>query len=306
MKPQTFLTYSPITSPTPTPQIPTLSASRSLRLSACSPQIFSQSPMDKNTSLLLFAAAMLLCAEFPFSMATKRCPDCGTTPVPYPLSTETDCGDQSYKIRCVSGTLLFDALNGSSYTITSISPENQRLVISPASFAGNTCVTTDIVSEGLHLNSSLPFNITSSNTIMYLNCTDILLRSPLDCSSTSLCHTYINNTAEAAPCENAPICCSFRTGGSTTSYMIRVRDAGCRAYRSFVNLDPSLPVSRWPQPGLEMEWALPKEPICRSQADCDEGSNSTCSSDPADPRLSRCFCRAGLQWDPINGFCANI
>ncbi|XP_021904072.1 wall-associated receptor kinase-like 20 [Carica papaya] len=204
---------------------------------------------------LLPIVTLLLCAGSAWS-ATNQCPDCGTTPVPYPLSTDPACGHQSYKIRCDAGAPIFDTVNN-SYPIISIDPSIQRLVIKPAGLLSNTCVTSDMVHQGIQLNSSLPFNVTSSNTIMYLNCTDALLRSPLDCSSTSLCHAFINGTQNAAPCGKAPICCSFRTGGSTTSHMIRVRESGCSAYSSFVNLDPSLPVSRWPEPGLELQWAVP-------------------------------------------------
>lgn len=235
-------------------------------------------------------------------MAARRCSDCGTTPVPYPLSTSADCGDQSYKVRCEAGSLRFDTLN-SSYLIRSLNPENQRFVIQPANLLPNTCVTSDLSSEGIQLNSSLPFNVTSSNTIMYLNCSDSLLRSPLNCSSSSLCHVYINGTGEVAACRDAPICCTFKAGGSTTSYSVRVRDSGCKAYRSFVNLEGSLPVNRWPEPGVEIQWVSPPEPICGTQADCYEGENSICRPDPTMSGVSRCFCKSGLKWDPVAGMC---
>ncbi|XP_042509801.1 wall-associated receptor kinase-like 20 [Macadamia integrifolia] len=252
---------------------------------------------------LLFTVALLLCAGC--SDAALHCGLCGNTSVPYPLSTGHNCGDQSYKIRCNAGTLWFDTLN-STYPIESINPNTQRFVIRPASFAGNTCVTTDFNSHGIQLNSSLPFNVTSSNTIFFLNCSNALLGSPLNCTSNSLCHTYINATSEAAACEQAGLCCSFRAGGSTTSYSIRVRKEGCMAYRSFVNLDYSLPVSKWPATGVEIQWVSPPEPVCNSQADCDEGSNSTCKADPSSSSgLKRCFCVAGLSWDPISGSCVD-
>ncbi|KAJ6909673.1 wall-associated receptor kinase-like 20 [Populus alba x Populus x berolinensis] len=66
------------------------------------------------------------------TFSAKNCPNCGTTPVPYPFSTASTCGDPQYKIRCNSGTLLFDTLN-TSYPIMSINPSIQRLVIQPAS-----------------------------------------------------------------------------------------------------------------------------------------------------------------------------
>lgn len=116
---------------------------------------------------LLFAVALLTCARW--ATSATRCSDCGTTPVPYPLSTGPNCGDQSYKIQCDAGTLNFNTLNN-TYPITSIDPNIQRFVIRPASFLDNnrSCVTADLPTQGVQLNSSLPFNVSSSNTIMYV------------------------------------------------------------------------------------------------------------------------------------------
>ncbi|KAM1170693.1 hypothetical protein ACFX13_021459 [Malus domestica] len=61
--------------------------------------------------------------------------------------------------------------------------------------------------------------------------------------------------------------------------MIRVRDSGCSAYTSFVNLDSGLPVDWLPEPGVELQWASPKEPECGTQADCE--GKSTCRSNLA-------------------------
>nr|GMD92394.1 wall-associated receptor kinase-like 20 [Ipomoea batatas] len=219
----------------------------------------------------LFAALLLLsCSET--ALSARRCADCGSSPVPYPLSTGPDCGDPSYKVRCNNGALVFDTLNN-TYPITSITPESQRLTISPSPLIPDTCVTADISTGGIYLNSSLPFNITSSNTILYLNCTEDLLESPLNCTASSLCHAYIDESGLGA-CSHAPICCSFKAGGSSTAHKLRVRSKGCSAYRSFVNLDESLPVRRWPQPALEFQWVSPPEPLCGSQSD-------DCSASPA-------------------------
>lgn len=88
----------------------------------------------------------------------------------------------------------------------------------------------------------------------------------------------------AAACLSASLCCSFRTGGSQTSYIIRIRDGGCAAYLSFVNFEGvsvnTVGVKKWPEPGVELEWILPSEPICKNQADCKELLNSKCSTDP--------------------------
>ncbi|KAL3732278.1 hypothetical protein ACJRO7_029022 [Eucalyptus globulus] len=200
-------------------------------------------------------------------------------PSPLPAEHFPPCGDQLYKVQCDAGrTLFFDTLNN-SYPITFVDPESQRLVTKSASVLANACVTSDLVHQGVQLNSCLPFNVTGSNTILYLNCTPTLLNSLLNCSSASRCHTYVNGTAGAAVCGAVAICCTFRVGGSTTSYSIRVRDAGCRSYTSFVNLDPSEPVSLWPKPAMEIQWVLPPEPVCGAQSDCD--GNATCRADPA-------------------------
>ncbi|KAK7285163.1 hypothetical protein RJT34_19924 [Clitoria ternatea] len=248
--------------------------------------------------LLLLAAATTL-----HVLSATPCPPCGKTTVPFPLSTTPTCGDPSYKIRCINNTTLtFDTLNN-SYPIETIDPKSQRLVIQPAPLVPNTCVSTDKIHEGIQLNSTLPFNITSSNTIVYLNCTLTLLMSPLNCTAASACNGYIKATASATVCQTAPLCCTYRTGGSSNSYMIRVRDSGCSAYSSFVNLNPGLPVDRWPRPGLEIQWLSPKETVCGSQADCDSGT-STCGPDTtSNSRIKRCFCINGLVWDPIQGVC---
>ncbi|XP_077238914.1 wall-associated receptor kinase-like 20 [Tasmannia lanceolata] len=259
--------------------------------------------MAKKT-LLLVKALLLIYAGC--TVSSLNCPNCGTTRVPYPLSTGPTCGDQSYKIRCQNSTstLYFNTIN-SSYPISSVHPESQRFIIRPANFVPNTCLTTDLQFQGIELNNTLPFNITTSNTIMLLNCTDFESTTPLNCSSLSLCHTYIDQTPEASACRGSTsLCCTYKAGWSTTSYSVRITGVACNAYRSFVNLDPSLPVRRWPEPALEIQWVLPLEPTCQSQADCEVGSNSICRTDPSGVGR-RCFCVAGLRWDRFSGTCAN-
>ncbi|KAF3449086.1 hypothetical protein FNV43_RR09810 [Rhamnella rubrinervis] len=239
-------------------------------------------------------------------MAVRRCGNCGKTPVPYPLSTGPGCGDPWYKIRCTTGTLWLDALNGSSYMITSIDPLTQRIIIRPAGLLGNTCIAADFHSQGIHLDENLPFNITSSNTVLLLNCTNAMLslQAPINCTSTSLCHDYVRGNAVA--CGTTSLCCTLRTGGSQTAYMVRVQGGGCAAYQSFVNFDPTVAVKRWPSPGIELEWVLPQEPICKSPLDCKDLLNSKCLVNPVSVGQRRCFCNAGFNWDPSNGLCQNM
>ncbi|KAL6619486.1 hypothetical protein ACP70R_034625 [Stipagrostis hirtigluma subsp. patula] len=261
---------------------------------------------------LIFTAVALLLLLVPVSHA-RVCPPCGSTAVPYPLSTADGCGDPAYKVRCAasSSTLFFDALNGTSYPITSVSPAAQRLVVSPAPFvSAGACVSEGApAGRGVQLNSSLPFNVSSSNTVMLLNCTSGILQSPLNCSSNSLCHVYAGAAGStASACAPLPICCTFVAGGSSTSYNIRVSPRFCSAYRSFVGLDATQPPATWGRRlGLELQWATPREPLCRSQADCEDGANATCADDPLAPSgagaVRRCFCVPGLTWNPLAGAC---
>ena len=255
---------------------------------------------------LLFSAAVLV--SLPVVLPAKVCPPCGAAAVPYPLSTAADCGDQAYKIRCDGASLFFNSANQSSYPILSISSETQRLIIRPSPIIFGSCTTQDLPTSGLQLDPSLPFNISQSNTIFYLNCTDRILASPLNCSSVSPCHVYANTTLEGRACGGGKICCTFGAGGSSTSYQLRATTSGCTAYRSFVGLDTgSTPATQWEtKSGVEIQWASPKEPLCRSQNDCGNGGDSICRVDPAGAAaVSRCFCVSGLRWDPFTGICFN-
>ncbi|XP_051179233.1 wall-associated receptor kinase-like 20 [Lolium perenne] len=259
----------------------------------------------------LFQVAISIVMLLPLGGHARLCTPCGSTSVPYPLSTADGCGDPAYKVRCVANTstLFFDALNGTSYPIAFISPAAQRLVVSPAPLVSkDSCVSVGAPGGGgVQLDPSLPFNVSSSNTIMLLNCTAALLQSPLNCSSSSLCHVYANATG--SPCSPLPLCCTFVAGGSSTSHRIRVSPQLCSAYSSFVGLDPAAAPATWgDRLGLELQWATPREPLCRTQADCEDGGNATCSADPLGAgagasALKRCFCIPGLVWNPLAGVC---
>ncbi|OMO97295.1 hypothetical protein COLO4_14742 [Corchorus olitorius] len=259
--------------------------------------------------LLILTMAMLFMFSADCVMSLKICPNCGRIPVPYPLSTGPDCGDPWYKVRCNAGTLWLDAMNKSSYMITSINPMSQTLIIRPPGFAKNTCMAADFGSGGVFLDSNLPFNITSTNTVMIMNCSALVLTeyAALNCSSTSICHDYIKGNPEAkANCGTLPYCCWFVTGGTMHAYRIHVRPERCSAYQSFVNLDMNLPVNKWPQPGLELEWVPPVEPKCKLPVDCGGLLNSMCLPDPVNVGQRRCLCKSGFQWDPIHGICQDL
>nr|GMD01444.1 wall-associated receptor kinase-like 20 [Ipomoea batatas] len=266
-------------------------------------QFLGMSKME--TSFFFFTMFALILRIVPTAMAAQPCGNCGETPVPFPLSTGPKCGDQAYKIRCASGTLWFDALHNASYAITSINPQAQTMTVAPAPTVRGTCVSSDLGSEGIQLDQNLPFNITASNTVLLLNCTENMLhlQVPINCSSKCVCHGYIEGTSGLAPCKKGRLCCIFRTGGSQNEYMIRVHSQGCMAYQSFVNLNPALPLGKWPRPGLELMWDTPVEPACKTELDCRELPFSLCLPDPGNGGQKRCFCKAGRYWDATTGYC---
>ncbi|KAL3716460.1 hypothetical protein ACJRO7_008113 [Eucalyptus globulus] len=238
----------------------------------------------------------------------KTCPSCGSMSIPYPLSTSPACGNPDYSLHCDAGSqkLYFNALNGSSYLVIRIIASSQRMVVQPSPWISNSCVTRDaLVSEGLWLNQTLPFNVTSSNTIFFFNCSPRLLVSPLNCTSSSLCHRYLESSghmdkARAAQCaSDLEPCCTFVAGGMPSAYKIRLHSSGCRAFRSILHLDPLKPPNQWEE-GLEVQWATPPEPLCRSQQDC--SPNSKCSGVAPDGPL-RCLCNKGYFRDRTLGTC---
>lgn len=269
----------------------------------------------ENTKTVLFLVTVLsltCLSRVPTSMAARQCENCGRAPVPYPLSTRPGCGEYPlYKIRCTAGALWFDAINGSAYPITSVNQVTRRITIRPAGISSNTCVAADFRSRGIQLDRNLAFRVAAGNTILLLNCTDESvrrLRPPVDCTANSVCHRYVKDHLVAA-CMKTASCCSFVVGGSNVEeYGFGVRVGGaeyCSAYQSFVKFGPTMTKGalKWPEPEMELEWALPMEPICKSPVDCKELVNSKCLVDPGRVGQKRCLCDVGFKWDPLTGLC---
>ncbi|XP_059435555.1 wall-associated receptor kinase-like 20 [Corylus avellana] len=187
--------------------------------------------------------------------ADNACPKCGSTEVPYPLSTDGSCGNSRYRVYCNNGVLEFLSGGGFYYKILSINPSAYKLVISPPPIKKDTCYSSDFASEGLKLDESLPFNVSTHNTVMLLNCTDNILRSPLNCSSSSFCRLYEEEVEEASGCRNT-LCCHYLKDSAMTSHMIRVRAGGCSAYTSVVDLKLGAPLDSWNY-GIELQWVPP-------------------------------------------------
>ncbi|PIN08833.1 hypothetical protein CDL12_18590 [Handroanthus impetiginosus] len=91
---------------------------------------------------------------------------------------------------------------------------------------------------------------------MLFNCSENILLSPLNCSSTSPCRQFEEKAAQGVGCRNT-LCCSFLKDSSMTSRRIRVRVGGCTAYTSVVDFKEGQSVEDWPY-GIQLQWLPPK------------------------------------------------
>ncbi|GKV31986.1 hypothetical protein SLE2022_125670 [Rubroshorea leprosula] len=186
--------------------------------------------------------------------ALDACPKCGSMEVPYPLSTDPNCGDSRYRVYCNNDALEFLSAGGFFYKILSVNPTSYKLVISPPLIIENTCSSSDLILGGLRLDENLPFNISKRNTVMLLNCSENILLSPLNCSAYSFCRQF-EDADEGSGCKGK-LCCHFLKDASMTSHQIRVRVGGCTAYTSVVDIKPDDPVDSWNY-GIELQWLPP-------------------------------------------------
>ncbi|CAK9225269.1 unnamed protein product [Sphagnum troendelagicum] len=242
---------------------------------------------------------LLSCRWNTIIICFESCPSCGNMSVPYPLSTSAvgACGRPEYRLNCTAAQQLELVTTTGSYPILSIDAASRLIVVAPAELTGSSCVTPDLVNGGFELDPNLDFNLSSRNTVMLLNCTSVMLQSPLNCSATSPCRQFAETVAAANGCGN-DLCCSFESG-PTTAYKIPLSSQECSAYTSVIDLDPMLPPSEWSY-GIEIQWQVPLEPSCRTTSDCE--TNSTCMPDPATNTL-KCLCNSAYHWDSVNGYC---
>lgn len=184
--------------------------------------------------------------------ASRVCPKCGKMKVPYPLSTNENCGDRRYRIYCNNGGLEFMSAQGFYYKVLSINPKANKLVIRPPRIEENTCFSSDLRSGGLVLDDNLAFNISNRNTVMLFNCSDNILLSPLNCSSSSFCKKF-EEIGDGCGCKGT-LCCHFLKDASITSHRIRVRLGGCTAYTCVVDKKPGDDlIENW-NFGIELQW----------------------------------------------------
>ncbi|KAK7258964.1 hypothetical protein RIF29_24557 [Crotalaria pallida] len=204
-------------------------------------------------ALLLFLLTSLGPLLYASSLST--CPNCGDSAVPYPLSTNQDCGNSRYKIYCNNGMLEFLSATGTYYKILKIDQSSNKLVISPPLILKDTCYSSDLTEGGFLLHEDLPFNISTHNTVMLLNCSDNILLSPLNCSTNSICRQFEEKVEEGSGCMST-LCCHYLKDSAMSSHRIRVRVGGCTAYTSLVDFKPDDSLDSWNY-GIELQWLPP-------------------------------------------------
>ncbi|XP_010274340.1 PREDICTED: putative G-type lectin S-receptor-like serine/threonine-protein kinase At1g61610 [Nelumbo nucifera] len=243
----------------------------------------------------------------------RQCGDCGGQVIPYPLSTEKDCGDPAYgSFTCYGypGTLSFDTPNV-SYPIINITAESRTLVIGisyESSFAFlsyERCYSMDFVSTDLKLDPTQPFHITTNNTILLVDCPTHLPPSPLNCTNSNTCDKLKQDKQDRNSCSiNQLSCCSYVAGYlPSTMYSIGISSfAGCRMYTSILvpDLESSASAVRNWSSAVEIEWDPPSEPLCFLNEDCRDWPNSACNTTKS---ARRCICNANFQWNSTNGSC---
>lgn len=204
-----------------------------------------------NTISMVFVIVYVLISVIHVS-ALQACPKCGSIEVPYPLSTNDNCGNPNYRIYCNNDALEFLSVDGFYYKILSIDPNAYKFIVNPSLIQKNTCISSDLTVGGLRLDETSPFNISTHNTVMLLNCSDSILASPLNCSSNSLCRQFEEKAVEGSGCKGT-LCCTYLKDASMTSHRIRIRAGGCTAYTSVVDMKPGSAIDLW-NFGIELQW----------------------------------------------------
>lgn len=205
--------------------------------------------------LSLLITALTPATNIASSLSSSTCSNCGESVVPYPLSTSDDCGDKRYKLYCNNGSLEFLSGTGTYYKILKIDPSANKLVIKPPLILKDTCYSTDLSIGGLFLDQTLPFNISTHNTVMLLNCSENILQSPLNCSSNSICRQFEEKVEEGRGCLGT-LCCHYLKDSAMNSHKIRVKLGSCTAYTCLVDFKPDDPIQTWNY-GIELQWLPP-------------------------------------------------
>lgn len=293
--------------------------------------------------LLLYMTLLVMLLGGTSTTEGAMCPKCGTLEVPYPLSTGPNCGHPAYGVTCTNvdaggesstAQLVFPALSG-NYTVLSVDGASRTLILDSLGVIPGTCVSPEMVSPGQGFNISAapsPFHFTSATKVLLLNCSDNLLKSPLNCSGISPCQRYLDEVAAAAvgagagapwgfakwkECAAAGavlpaaagsgdrrLCCSFTAGGRPDARSISLTSQACSAFVGVVNMDESVASGSW-NFGVQLQWVEAPLPPCAPEmeeeqcgpllAECVEGGKGGGGF--------VCECIPGYAWDSGAGIC---
>nr|CAN74506.1 hypothetical protein VITISV_015890 [Vitis vinifera] len=171
-----------------------------------------------NVREMMSVLIMFVLVSISHVSALEACPNCGSMQVPYPLSTNDNCGNPRYRVYCNNGSLEFLSAQNFFYQILSINPSAYKFIIRPPLIQKNTCYSSDL---------------------------DV---------GVSPCRQFEKVEAESGCIDT--LCCSFLKDSAMTSHRIRVRVGGCTAYTSVVDFDPDRTVESWNY-GIELQWVPP-------------------------------------------------
>ncbi|XP_019054724.1 PREDICTED: G-type lectin S-receptor-like serine/threonine-protein kinase At4g03230 isoform X1 [Nelumbo nucifera] len=242
----------------------------------------------------------ILVSSSDLELPGKECEPCGSSLIPYPLSTGTNCGDPAYfSFYCNNSTnqLFFNATKTTSYAVAAINPETRTFLIQPHE---TLCGSQRSFDKDLRFPNT--FYLTNSNTLLFLNCSGHVVPPSFNCTSSNPCYRFMKETPS---CLNSERCCSYTSGNLSSNLNgLSVLSNECSDYTGIVNSYISSPVSSWVE-GMEIGWKPPAEPPCHSDSDCKDWPSSKCRlrETATRDRKRRCFCNPNFHWDPLTMSC---
>ncbi|KAJ6761886.1 hypothetical protein OIU74_024534 [Salix koriyanagi] len=131
------------------------------------------------------------------ALVKKKCEICGTTIIPYPLSTGPNCGDKMYySFHCDDsiGQLSFEMPGGNYYPVTGIDEELQKF-----SIRDEDCKATKSMGYSTQTNHSWPFNVIGGCDTGFAD-VEIRWTAPSEplCSSLDECNDWPHSTCSSA------------------------------------------------------------------------------------------------------------
>ncbi|XAR73410.1 hypothetical protein NMG60_11007371 [Bertholletia excelsa] len=195
---------------------------------------------------------------------------CGSLEIKYPLGTGDGCGSPRFHpyISCSGDQLLLTTHDG-TYPVTSISYDDNTIIINPPSMS--TCTSMHPFPTTLGLDWAGPFQLGSSSFIL-LSCepptSSLTLNghpicdpsSPYLCGSIYTCPAVVSLGLPLFPPTNT--CCVYSPANLDARGELAIHGLGCRAYASVVSLGavPTDP-AQWHY-GVALKYTLTSGGVC--------------------------------------------